>query len=121
MRVLFESARVPVEVTMPDDAGTRIDGKTARGTAWLAVRVFESGETIPNEFSHARPVARVLAVLPADGPHRSTMPPAFKPLSGEERHVVLVPRAVLTSVPPETIVGIDWEFTAECGQPLAPC
>src|SRR5438309_5825973 len=107
MRVLFESERIPVTATIPLSALSK--GTTARGVAWFAIRVFEVGESIPKEYDHARPVARVLALLAAGEPHRSTMPSAFAARDGKA-HEVVVPRSVLTSIPPDTIVGLDWEF-----------
>src|SRR5260370_37936706 len=109
MRVLFESERVPVKARFPSNAGTRMDGATATGVAWLCVRILEAAEPIPKEYDHARPVARVLELLAPGSSHRSALPSDFVPLDGRT-HLVTVPRSLLASLPTDTIVGIDWEF-----------
>ncbi len=57
-------------------------------------------------------LSRVLERLPRNESHRSAMPSAFMPVDGKA-HEVVIPRSVLTSIPPDTIVGIDWEFAPE--------
>jgi hypothetical protein len=109
MRIIFESERTPVTATIPSDAASPVAGTTTDGVAWLCIRTFDDGEVIPKEYDHARPVARVLERLASGEPHRSPMPSVFAPLDGRA-HEVTVPRSVLTSIAPDTIVGIDWEF-----------
>jgi hypothetical protein len=109
MRVVFESDRIPVRATFPDGSGTRFDGLTKGGEAWLCVRAFERTEPLPPQHDHARPVATILSLLPHGGAFRSALPPLFETSVAVAREVV-VPREVLESVTPQELVGIDWEF-----------
>ena len=110
MRLLFESARIPVTASFPRDAGTHLDGTTADGVAWLTVRTFEPGEAIPPQHDHARPLARWLEQL-AGRPPSSTLPDAFRSHSGVRE--VVVPPAVLADLALGTIIAVDWEFARD--------
>jgi hypothetical protein len=107
MRLVFESVRIPVVASFPRDAGTLLDGSTVAGVAWLTVRTFDSGELIPKQHDHARPLARWLEQL-GDRPPGSTLPDTFRSKTGVRE--VVVPPQVLEQLPHDTLIAVDWEF-----------
>lgn len=107
MRLLFESARIPVVASFPPDAGTLLDGSTVAGAAWLTVRTFDANEAIPKQHDHARPLAQWLEQL-GDRPPGSTLPVAFRSEAGVRE--VVVPPDVLERLPRDTLIAVDWEF-----------
>jgi hypothetical protein len=107
VRLLFESVRIPVIASFPQDAGTLLDGSTVAGAAWLTVKAFAAGEAIPKQHDHARPLARWLEQL-GDRPPGAALPEAFRSQSGV--HEVVVPPDVLKRLPRDTLIAVDWEF-----------
>ncbi len=109
MRIIFESARMAVTATVPSDADSPLAGMTVDGVIWFCLRTFDELETIPKKHDHARPVSRVLALLGPAEPHRSKVPALFTSPAGPLPDAV-VPRDVLDSLAPDTIIALDWEF-----------
>jgi len=107
VRLVFESVRIPVIASFPQDAGTLLDGSTLSGAAWLTVRAFDVGEAIPKQHDHARPLARWLEQL-GDRPPGSTLPETFRSETGVRE--VVVPRDLLDDIPRDALIAVDWEF-----------
>jgi hypothetical protein len=115
MRLLFESARIPVTASFPHDAGTLLDGSTVGGAAWLTVRAFDADEAIPKQHDHARPLARWLEQL-GDRPPGSTLPEAFRSETGVRE--VVVPRDILDDLPRDVLIAVDWSSSQPNGRSL---
>jgi hypothetical protein len=107
MRLLFESARIPVVANIPRDAGTHLEGSAIEGVAWLTLRSFDEGEVIPKQHDHARPLARWLEQL-GDRRPGAILPDSFRSKNGVLE--VAVPPDVLENVPRDTLIAVDWEF-----------
>jgi hypothetical protein len=107
MRLIFESERIPVTAKIPSDAGSPLAGTTVDGVAWLTLKTFESGDVIPKQHDHARPLSTWFEQL-GGRPPGSALPDVFRSKTG--LHDVVVPPRVLEGLPVDTIIAVDWEF-----------
>ena len=100
MRTILETSRVPAVQKWPS-------GRSVDGVAFFTVRVFDAGEEVPDIYDYAQTVSEWLGSI-GDGKPLRSAPPAN--LSGP-LHEAVVPRGLLESLPAESLIAAQWEFT----------
>lgn len=99
MRVILETQKKAAVQTSPQ-------GRRVQGTAWFTVLAFDRDESVPEIYDYAQPVAGWLNSIGPSRPFRVAPP---KRLSGRLVEAV-IPRAILESLPAESVVAMQWEF-----------